>query len=153
MSRLSCFFLALFFTLFLPVAGIAGLDDSIKVEMPESVGVGQPFLVRIFSPQELDDLEIFWLGRSVRPAIAREAGVSSAIALLGVGLKIEPGVHQLEVKAGINSKEHRFRKVIQVVPHEYQRETLSVEPAMIHPPQSVMVRIEREREIALSGLP
>lgn len=150
--RLVCTVFIFLLSFSLPAFGSDSLDNSIKIDTPETVGVGQPFLVRLFFPQKVDEIEVFWLGHSVRPTINEEGGASSAVALLGAGLKIEPALHPLEVKAHSNGKTYRLQKQVNVVPHEYQRETLSVEPKLINPPHSELKRIERERELSLNAI-
>ena len=144
--------LFLLFMLFWPSLCYPGFEDFISINAPESVEVGQPFLIRLSSSQKLDDLEVFWNERSVRPSITTEKGMSHALVLLGTRLSTSLKDIPLEVQARIHGKMLRFHTIIQVASREYQREALSVDPRMITPPKRMMERIKSEREVALKAI-
>ncbi|WP_031482803.1 M23 family metallopeptidase [Maridesulfovibrio frigidus] len=146
------------YTLFLlliliyPTICHASTEDIISINIPKSVGVGQPFLVQISSSEKLDKLdklEIFWNDKPILPTITTKKGISSAIVILGTSLRTTPADLPLVIQADSSGKTHRLHKTIHIVQHEYQRESLTVAPKMIKPPQKVLNRTKSERELAL----
>ncbi len=119
----------------------------IDVEAPEEVGIGQPFLVKVSSPYILDDLSVSWEGREVTPAAVETGGGYSALVILGVNLKRESGVGVLKVSANLWGHSRRVEKHLEIVPVAYPKETLSVPPKMVKPPQETLNRIARERKL------
>jgi murein DD-endopeptidase MepM/ murein hydrolase activator NlpD len=122
------------------------------IEAPESVGVGQPFLVRLSFSYPVNDIAVSWNGRSVHPSVTRTEDVSRAIVLLGAGLKSDPTREIIGVEIQADDKKLFYEKEIDVVPHEYPRETLSVAPKLIDPPQSEKERLKHEDELSLQAI-
>jgi murein DD-endopeptidase MepM/ murein hydrolase activator NlpD len=120
------------------------------MDVPDSVGVGQPFLAALSSSGRLDALELDWNGRTVRPAV--DPATRTAQVLLGTPLSAEPGTGDLEVRATVDGAARRLVRTIRIVPHAYQQESLSVAPAKITPPPAMAERIKRERELSLRAI-
>ena len=114
--------------------------------VPDQVGVGKPFAVRISSIYPVDDLAVTWDGKTVHPAIRRNGDRFEAELLLGTGLKQEPGVFPLELTAHLWCRDYNFIRDVAVVESVWGKETLRVAPDKIRPPKSAMARIKRERE-------
>lgn len=130
----------------------AGAEGPFIVRVPESTSVGQPFLATVSSDSDLEDVEIFWDGRSVSPVVEERNGRPVAVALFGTGLYAKHGFHAMDVEARVNGERRRVRKLIRVGDHEYQKESLHVAPHMIKPLPETMARIKRERELSKKAL-
>ncbi|WP_147822278.1 M23 family metallopeptidase [Salidesulfovibrio onnuriiensis] len=141
---LRSFVFVLLLSLCLAPAALAG-EQPFSIHAPDAVGVGQPFLVKVVSPHELEDVDIFWDGKSVSPAACGQ-GDCRALALFGTSLYVKFGLYSLEVEASVNGERRRLRKLVRVEDHEYPTETLRVAPGMVKPPKKFHARIERERE-------
>lgn len=144
-ARLLCAFLLL-----IPATAVAA--DMVVIETPDQVGVGKPFLVRIASYYPLEELTVTWDGKSIQPSVVEEGYKNVSLVILGVGLKGEPGQHQLSVEASIWGKLKQFSKPVNVVETVFQSETLTVEPKMVKPPKEFKGRIQREREASINAL-
>lgn len=131
---------------------VAAPGGQVMIDVPDSVGIGQPFMVRLASSRVLDDLEIAWGGRIISPASMEVDGGHRATVLLGVGLKSEPGAVPFVIRSRAAHGAALFSKSIAIVEHGYQSEALSVDPDMITPPDSVRERIKRERDLMLEAL-
>jgi len=136
----------------LPVAVSANFDGAIKITAPETVGIGQPFLVHFTFPSSVKDLEVQWNGHSLHPAIESEGGNFSSTVLLGTSLTTNSAIYPLDIKGVFNGTIVHEQRKIKIVTHKYQRETLSVEPSKIKPPKSVSERINKERELLLEAI-
>ncbi|WP_272701127.1 M23 family metallopeptidase [Desulfovibrio sp. Fe33] len=132
------------------VPALAG--DMVDVEAPASVGTGKPFLVRIGTWYPLEDLEVRWDRKSVRPAVTLRGERSEAVVLLGTDYRGGSGLRELEVVAHIWGHERRFARSVEVLESEWGTETLSVEPKMVRPPASELARIEKERKTLAAAL-
>lgn len=144
--------IALALMLLTPPSSVADPSFAFKVDVPTTIGVGQPFLVRISSAYPLNDITISWDKRTVHPQIKRVDNLSRAIVLLGTGVALEPAPMTLKVYAQAMGRTAHFKKNINVVAHSYQCETLSVAPRMLTPPSSEKERLQRDRERMLKVL-
>ncbi|WP_207259986.1 peptidoglycan DD-metalloendopeptidase family protein [Desulfovibrio sp. Huiquan2017] len=126
--------------------------DMVDIQAPDAVGTGKAFVVRIGTWYPLEDLEVRWNGRSVRPAVTKTGERSEAVVLLGAGLREEPGVRSVEVVARIWGHERRFSRTVEMVPSAWDSEVLTVAPKMVHPPKSARERIKREHETLKAAL-
>ncbi|WP_027721107.1 M23 family metallopeptidase [Maridesulfovibrio zosterae] len=144
--------LILLLILIFPVLSHANTEDVISIKAPKSVGVGQPFLIKISSPEKLNNLKIFWNNKTITPSISTKKAMSCALVILGTNLRTTPAGLPLVVQADSHGKIHRLHKTIQVVHHEYQQESLTVAPKMITPPPNILKRTKAERELALKKI-
>ena len=133
------------------VSDAASLETE-GIDIPHTVGIGQPFLVRLAFPYLVDAMEITWNERSVKPTVSHENGSSHAIALLGTRLKMEPCRMPIQITVAFNGQTEVYEQEITIVPHEYQEEALSLEPRLVTPPEEVKDRIHGERELALQAI-
>lgn len=140
---------ALIWGLLAPGALASGM---VEIETPGKVGIGQPFLVKISSRYQLGDLTVKWQGREVKPQVEEAPNDYTAMVILGTSLKTEPSVGELEVSASLWGNFRRFKKELPIVTVQYQKETLSVPPKMVTPPQETMDRIARERAAMKNAL-
>jgi murein DD-endopeptidase MepM/ murein hydrolase activator NlpD len=120
------------------------------LECPDSVGLGEPFLVRLRSVRPLAGVSLTWLQRQMRVAgrmAPGQAGGWEALVLLGSDVgNSAVGRHDLVVRAGgkgglVLRRTVRVRAVTRPV------ESLTLDPAMVTPPESAHARISSERAL------
>ncbi|MFW5488709.1 MAG: M23 family metallopeptidase [Desulfovibrio sp.] len=131
---------------------IANSSDCKVLDAPDSIGIGQPFLVRLAFPYVADDVQVVWNAKSLHPSVENADGISRAIVLLGTPLKLHPARLQLAVKVRRKDKTVSYSKEIEIVEHPYQKETLTVAPKMVAPPKKLKERLLHERESALKAI-
>lgn len=138
---------------------VNGLDaapsDSVPspvLTIPDQVGMGQPFLVRLTSDLELKQVSMQWMGRKISPSVSVWKSRHVALAMLGTDvLTINPGSHPLEVQAMVGGKKIRWVRGITISPKSFPRQELTLPSKMVTPPESVLDRIKKEREITTSA--
>ena len=115
--------------------------------VPDQVGMGQPFLVRLTSDLELKQVSMQWMGRKISPSVSVWKNRHVALAMLGTDvLTINPGSQSLEVHAMVGGKKIRWVRGITISPKSYPRQELTLPSKMVTPPKSVQDRIKKERE-------
>lgn len=116
---------------------------ALLLDVPERVGLGQPFEVRVAAQGRLTGLRLDWLGRDLRPEVAD----GRALALLGTDvLDDTPGTRTLTVRAEVDGKKISETRQVLVAPHKYPVQKLTLPPKMVTPPAEVLARIAREQE-------
>lgn len=143
--QLLCLFLLSF-----PV--VAAASEMVEIETPQEVGVGKAFFARITSWYPLENLTVSWNGKTVKPSVKEDKGKYSANVLLGIGLRQETGAYHIGVTASVWGHLRQFGKSVKVVETEFQKETLTVEPKMVIPPDDVLERIKQERAVIIETL-
>ncbi len=136
---------------FLLLASIASASEQGVIDAPDAVGIGQPFLVRVAVPFIAEDIEVVWNDMSLHPSIEFSEGTSNALVLLGTRLASEPARSPLRVQVTAGGVVENYSKEISVIFHAYQKETLSVAPKMVTPPDGQKERIGHEHESALKA--
>lgn len=133
--------LAICFLILFPATalGAASLDA------PASVGVGEPFLVRLESDRPLASAQLEWLGRTTDLAVFRTAGGYEAVALLGAGLDDPTGDAVLVVQATGEDGTQRLERTVTVEHRDFPEQQLTVEPKYVTPPKETMERIWAEK--------
>lgn len=131
------------------LSGPAGarVQPMVDIRVPETAGVGKPFLAVVTSWYPMENVRVRWNGAEVRPTVSRDGEKYVAPVLLGVGLFGETGSYPVEVTTSIWGHERTFSTGMDIVESTWGHETLRVEPRMVTPPPEAMARIEREREL------
>lgn len=113
----------------------------LRLECPEAIGIGLPFLVRVESDEPLDKLRVEWGGKSMQ---VPGAGRTVVEFLLGTDvLKSKPGTETLRVvKLGLSPL--AVQTSILVERREFPEQRLTVPTEMATPPAAVQERIARE---------
>lgn len=120
---------------------------------PAEVGVGQPFLVALESPEEVSEVRFVWFGREISVRPVHRDGTWRAEALLGTDVgQDEPGERQVIAKAVAKGREVSTRASVRVTAVAYPEQHLSLPSAMVTPPAEVLERIARDREAARAAL-
>lgn len=115
--------------------------------VPNQVDMGQPFLVRLTSNLELEQVSIKWTGKKISPSVSAWNNRHVVLAMLGTDvLTINPGPQSLEVQAMVGGKKMRWVRGIRISPKFYPRQELTLPSKMVTPPESVQDRIKKERE-------
>ena len=128
-------------TAFLAVPGTGLHAAQLRLECPEVIGIGLPFLVRVESDEPLDKLRVEWGGKSMQ---VPGAGRTVVEFLLGTDvLKSKPGTETLRViKLGLSPL--AVQTSILVERRDFPEQRLTVPTEMASPPAAVQERIARE---------
>ncbi|MDO9584619.1 MAG: M23 family metallopeptidase [Desulfomicrobium sp.] len=140
MLRSVLFFVLLATALFVtPGTGLHAAQ--MRLECPEVIGIGLPFVVRVESDEPLDRLRVEWGGKSLQ---VPGAGKTAVEFLLGTDvLKSKPGNETLRViKLGLSPL--AVQTSILVERRDFPEQRLTVSPEMATPPAAVQERIARE---------
>ncbi len=129
-------------TLFLSAMPSPGLlAAQLRLECPEVIGIGLPFVVRVESDEPLDRLRVEWAGKTLT---VPGAGKTAVEFLLGTDvLKSRPGTETLRVlKLGLSPL--AVQTSILVEQRDFPEQRLRVPTEMASPPAAVQERIARE---------
>jgi murein DD-endopeptidase MepM/ murein hydrolase activator NlpD len=131
----------LLITAFLAVPDTGLHAAQLRLECPEAIGIGLPFVVRVESDEPLDTLRVEWGGKSMQ---VPGAGRTAVEFLLGTDvLKSKPGTETLRViKLGLSPLAVQTSIVVERRDFPEQRLTVSTE--MATPPAEAQQRIARE---------
>lgn len=113
----------------------------LRLECPEVIGIGLPFVVRVESDEPLDRLRVEWAGKKLD---VPGAGKTAVEFLLGTDvLKSRPGTETLRIlKLGLSPL--AVQTSILVEDREFPEQRLTVPTEMATPPAAVQERIARE---------
>ena len=113
----------------------------LRLECPEVIGIGLPFVVRVESDEPLDRLRVEWAGKKLD---VPGAGKTAVEFLLGTDvLKSRPGTETLRIlKLGLSPM--AVQTSILVEDREFPEQRLTVPTEMATPPVAVQERIARE---------
>lgn len=124
-----------------------------NIQYPPSVGVGNPFVVRITSDSPLVAASASWQGRTVPMEISRWNDKDVVLCLFGTQAgKVKPGGHRMKIY--LKSQE-TFKEIflpIEVTSVQYQEDHLTLPEKMVTPPPTVLARIARERKASAAAL-
>jgi murein DD-endopeptidase MepM/ murein hydrolase activator NlpD len=129
-------------TLFLSAMSGPGLHAAqLRLECPEVIGIGLPFVVRVESDEPLDRLRVEWAGKTLT---VPGAGKTAVEFLLGTDvLKSRPGTETLRIlKLGLSPL--AVQTSILVEDRDFPEQRLTVPTEMASPPAAVQERIARE---------
>ncbi len=132
----------------LPSTALAG----VTLEAPVSVGVGQPFLVRLASDRPLASARLEWLGETTDLAVFHTADGYEAVALLGVGLDDPPGDAVLVVQAAGPDGVQRLERAVAVQDRDFPEQRLEVEGKYVTPSKEALERHWAEKAQVLKVL-
>lgn len=119
---------------------------AITLAYPKRVGMGQPFLIRLTSPQAFDRISVHWMGRVVLPSVSQWNGRYVAIAMLGTDvLTIKPDPQTLLIRAFAGRKETVWHRSVNIAARSYPRQELTLPSKMVTPPEVELERIKAER--------
>lgn len=138
---------------------VSGLDEATSDPGPptvlavtDQVGMGQPFLVRLTSDHELEQISMQWMGKRFSPSVSVWNNRHVALAMLGTDvLTINPGPQSLEVQAMVRGTKMKWVRSIRISPKSYPRQELTLPSKMVTPPESVQDRIKNERKRTASA--
>jgi murein DD-endopeptidase MepM/ murein hydrolase activator NlpD len=113
----------------------------LRLECPEVIGIGLPFVVRVESDEPLDRLRVEWAGKTLN---VPGAGKTTVEFLLGTDvLKSRPGSETLRIlKLGLSPL--AVQTSILIEQRDFPEQRLTVPTEMASPPAAVRERIARE---------
>ena len=135
-------FLMAFFLLAAAVPPTPALAAQLRVECPEVIGIGLPFVVRVESDEPMGRLLVEWGDRNLQVSAAGDLDVQF---LLGSDvLKSKPGPQALRVtRLGLSPVSVSTHVLVEK--REFPEQRLTVPPEMATPPAAVQERIAREQ--------
>ena len=124
------------------------------MECPDSVGLGEAFVLRLRSPKPLKNVSLTWLARQASLTgrmVTGGPGGWEAVVLLGSDVgNTALGRHELVVRvggAGGPGNRGLLRKAVSVLPVKRPVESLTLDEAMVNPPAEAYPRILAERKL------
>lgn len=124
----------------LSFSSMALAQSSLTVLHPNSVGEGEPFIVKISGDVTIEDLEAVWLDKAVTLSGQGKEGE----VMLAVPLATEEKEIPLLLRS---SQGYRvYSAMIAVEKKEFPSQSLKVDPRFVNPPASEVPRIQRELE-------
>lgn len=134
--------------LFLLVWSVASAAwAGVRLEVPERADLGQPFLARIVADAPFTNPELRWLDREVKPTVKAQGGTLVSEILLGTDvLEDETGVREVTATVQQNGAMLTLRGRVEIAPHAYPTQKLTLPPKMVTPPQSELARIASDQE-------
>lgn len=132
-------FLALLVFLAAPGTGLHAAQ--LRLECPEAIGIGLPFVVRVESDEPLDKLRVEWGGKALH---VPGAGKKAVEFLLGTDvLKSKPGTETLRViRLGLSPLAVQTSVLVET--RDFPEQRLTVATEMATPPAEAQQRIARE---------
>lgn len=116
----------------------------VNFSVPESVQQGEPFIVKIFTDEALDDITLNWLGKSAMLVNTTEQGQITAILASDALQKTGRQTATLTFRVGAENFE--LQKFVNIVSKSYPREALRVNPAKVNFSVDVQKRMKAEKE-------
>lgn len=134
--------------------------QQVETLSPESVGLGESFLLRVRSRRPLVGLELTWLTRTAQlsgriitggpgeSGGSGGSGIWEAVVLLGSDVgNTALGRHELVLRHGRKGRRTTLKAVIEVLPVKRPVESLTLDEAMVTPPREAHPRILAERKL------
>lgn len=121
---------------------------AMTVSVPEQVGQGEPFWVEISSEQKPLSMSITWMNKTVDYPVDLPG---KQRILLGAGLEHE-GIFPLNIVLDLSGEIVSKNLYVNVVEKDYPVQHLTLPESMVTPPQEVLDRIARERDLTLAAL-
>lgn len=124
-----------------------------NIQHPSSVGVGNPFVIRVTSDVPLDAVSAAWQGRTIPLEISQWNDKHVVLGLFGTQAgKVKPGSHRLKIFLKSGEIYEEVFLPIEVTSVKYQEDHLTLPEKMVTPPPSVMARIATERKASVKAL-
>lgn len=139
------FALSIALALCLLLAAPAALASQTRVTVPESVPIGEPFLVSL-GGEDIQSAAITWLGKTIT-IVPSSTGqpLGTCDAMLGMPLGEKNKELPLQIAVTRSTGVEKLQYSIQVVRKKYPLQKLTVPPKMVNPPASEQKRIEQNR--------
>jgi len=137
-----------------PIAEASGRASGSELTCPARAGIGEPFVLRLKTSRPAASASVSFLGRSA-PLVLRKSGSGSeAEVLLGADvLDARPGRQEVLLRlVDKGGKARTLRAFVELVRVKRPTESLTLDPAMVDPPDSELPRIAAERARARQAL-
>ena len=132
-----------------PAAGSA----YVNLQYPSSAGVGQPFAIRLTSPEVLEEASVEWQGRTVPLEISQWNGKYVALGLFGSSVaKTRPGVHSMTLILRTPGGREERTVSIRLYSMKYKEDHLTLPEKMVTPPSEVLAKIREDRKATSKAL-
>ncbi|MFO7729013.1 MAG: M23 family metallopeptidase [Desulfonatronovibrio sp.] len=134
-------------TLFFTLAWIF-CAHAVTLVVPEQVGQGEPFRVEISSRKIPEKITVFWMDKVVDYPVDLPG---KQMILLGAGLD-RSGDYPLELVFDLPEGTLNKTVVVSIVDKDFPAQHLSLPESMVTPPQEVIDRIIKERNLTVNAL-
>lgn len=141
-----------------PVApAAAGQSKSAGGELvcPQTAAIGEPFVVRVKLAGPAAQASLTFMGRSTSLALRASGPGAEAVAVLGADvLDARPGPQDVVVRVTPlgGGKPRTLKASVELLCVKRPVERLTLDPAMVDPPDAELPRIGRERALARQAL-
>jgi len=127
-------------------------EGPLTVTVPESVGVGQPFVAEVRLENQVEKVTLEWLGRTVEVLMAKQGREFRGEALLAAGLDVKPGTQTLVVEALRPTRREMVLGRIEVTPTQFPEQRLNLPQGMVTPSKENLARIKREQALIAKAM-
>lgn len=125
-----------------------GWGAGVTVEAPAGVDLGQPFLVRVWSPTPLAEPRLAWREHQLPLTSLRHEDRWLALALLGSDvLEAKPGAAEVVLTWREAGQLRSLGQRVALTEREYPEQRLTLPEKMVTPPAALQARLERERAV------
>lgn len=121
---------------------------ALTVSVPDQVGQGEPFWVEVSSEQKPLSINISWMDKNIDYPVDLPG---KQRILLGAGLE-QKGRFPLNLVFNLPDEILRKNFHVNVVEKDYPVQHLTLPESMVTPPQELLDRIARERDLTLDAL-
>lgn len=121
---------------------------AVTVVVPEHVGQGEPFWVEISTRKNPEKIAVSWMDKVVEYPVDLPG---SQKILLGTGLD-KSGDYPLELIFDLPEGTVNKTMVVSIMDKDYPAQHLSLPESMVTPPQEVINRIIKERDLTVNAL-
>ena len=133
-------------TLMVTLLLLAGTSHAaVNFTVPESVLQGEPFVVKIFTDELIENPAIHWLGKTAHLTNKQKNGKIAVI--LATDALQKSGKQKIAFTFRLAGKNFEFQKFIMVKEKHYPRESLRVNPSKVNFSSRIKKRLAKEKEI------
>ncbi|MDO4218492.1 MAG: M23 family metallopeptidase [Synergistaceae bacterium] len=117
----------------------------VNFSVPESVKQGEPFIVKIFTNETLEDITLHWLNKST---VLLNTPVHGKItAILASNALQRPGKQTVTLRFRIGAENYELQKSVNIISKNYPKEALRVNPNKVNFSSDIKKRLEKEKKI------
>ncbi|GFK95558.1 Murein DD-endopeptidase MepM [Fundidesulfovibrio magnetotacticus] len=128
------------------------VEGPLTVVVPESVGVGQPFVAEVRLVNQVEKVTAEWQGRVVEVLMSKRGREFRGEVLLAAGLEVQPGSHSLVVEAVRPARREMVLGKIEVTPTAFPEQRLNLPPSTVTPSKENLARIKREQALIAKAM-
>ena len=137
---------AVFFLLLLALPASAS-QSPLKLQSPESVGIGLPFQILVSSEVDFRSVEVTWLGRTVELPLEGGGDRFAGSLLLGSDVKKQkPGERMISIEAEKFGMSRRLERTVILQERDFPVQRLSLPKQMVTLSEKALKRYRKEQK-------